>query len=81
MDLCLLPKEAYLLVQIYTTTLNVANPSLASSFQEVYSKTLVNNESIEIVSSSVNKISNNFIDKCLAWTSKACFDDKLYLFL
>jgi hypothetical protein len=77
MDLCLLPREAYLLVQLYTTSLNVANPQLANSFQEVHSKTTVNNETIEMVSSSVNRIRNNLVDRCLAWTSKAIFKENL----
>jgi hypothetical protein len=83
LDLCLLPKEAYLLVQIYTSTLNAATNSAmdksfqAVYFQEVFSKTVVNNEPIEMVSSSVNRLRNNLVDKCLAWASRALFKDNL----
>lgn len=79
LDLCQLPRETYLQIQIYTTTINMSNANLFNSFQEVHSKVYVNNEQIDLVSSSVNKISSNMIDKCLAWTSKSIFDDHLVI--
>lgn len=76
MDLCLIPREACLLVQLFiSNSLNFCAVNMFNQFE--------NNENIDekttIISSSQ---SCNFnIDysneKCIAWASKTIFDNKL----
>ncbi len=69
-----LPRESYLLIQIYTTSLNISNPALSQSFYDVTK--INNNEKIDMVSSSKNKIDNKLLDRCLGWTTKTIFNDQ-----
>jgi hypothetical protein len=62
-SLCLLPKEAILLVQLYSTNsidnLNPANSLIINGVTMPHETNFINN------------------DTCLAWASKSFFNDKL----
>ncbi|RNA20117.1 hypothetical protein BpHYR1_010132 [Brachionus plicatilis] len=74
MDLCILPREACLLVELFVT--NIPNPNYGNMFNLFNEKA---SDKYPVVSSSNSAFQNHDGDRCVAWASKSLFDQKLDL--